>query len=430
MKNFPTVKSLSETSLEKVNEEWSGLGYYRRAKHLLEGSKEVINKNKGVIPQTSKDLLNLPGIGQYTAGAISSIVFNEVTPLVDGNVIRVLSRLCAIDLNPKASSTVKLIWKISEELVDPLRPGCLNQSLMELGATVCAPTNPSCSTCPIQSHCKAYSKQLLATPSAPFSVTDYPMKVKKAAPRSESVLVCCLAYPSQSDKDGGDQTDHNYKFLITKRPENGLLASLWEFPSIILSPDNNNDDDNEDDSNNESDEPELVKKKKKKNNVRNNNNHQNDKNSERVITSDIKKRKELICEFFKKEFNIDFSLDDKFNKYFQIGETSHLFTHIKQKLIIDLISVHPNNQSDINNNNNTRWLTYSELDEAALSKGMRKCLKLVQQHYSPNNAKKSEGKTKKTKSAPQKLTKAKDHKKEEKIGEKKGKQALLSQFFK
>ncbi|CAN0395183.1 unnamed protein product, partial [Discosporangium mesarthrocarpum] len=141
--------------LGQVNEVWAGLGYYRRAKMLHEGAKVIQTKHGGKLPNTAKGLLTLPGIGPYTAGAVSSIAFGECEPLVDGNVIRVLSRVRAIASDPKKTALNNLCWNLARELVDPDSPGNFNQALMELGATVCTVKSPSCESCPIEGMCAA-----------------------------------------------------------------------------------------------------------------------------------------------------------------------------------------------------------------------------------------------------------------------------------
>jgi A/G-specific adenine glycosylase len=112
MKEFPTVQALAAASPERVNEMWAGLGYYRRARLLHQCAKEIVDKHDGTIPQTAAALEDLPGVGKYTAGAVASIAFGQVTPLVDGNVIRVLARLRAIAADPKNASVVKLFWLV------------------------------------------------------------------------------------------------------------------------------------------------------------------------------------------------------------------------------------------------------------------------------------------------------------------------------
>jgi A/G-specific adenine glycosylase len=161
IQEFPTIKELACASQERINELWSGLGYYRRARLLHECAKTIQEKHGGKIPNNSKDLMKLPGIGKYTAGAIASIAFGEPAPIVDGNVIRVLSRLRAIRADTKNSVVQKLYWKLARSLVQsPVvqRPGDFNQALMEFGSLVCTQRQPSCSTCPIRSKCLAYQE--------------------------------------------------------------------------------------------------------------------------------------------------------------------------------------------------------------------------------------------------------------------------------
>ena len=163
MKRFPDIATLSKASDDEVNEAWVGLGYYRRARLLRNGAKYVMEHHQGKVPSTVEELLKIPGIGPYTAGAIASIAFARHRPLVDGNVIRVLSRLRALAGNAKSVKLKNNCWSIAEKLVSKndssfSRPGDFNQALMELGATVCSPKSPKCEICPVQSHCRAYAE--------------------------------------------------------------------------------------------------------------------------------------------------------------------------------------------------------------------------------------------------------------------------------
>ncbi|KAL3700129.1 hypothetical protein R1sor_018151 [Riccia sorocarpa] len=232
MQRWPTLHHLAQASLEEVNTVWAGLGYYRRARFLLEGAKQIVQKGSG-FPRSLKELQKVPGIGEYTSGAIASICFQQPVPVVDGNVVRVMSRLRAITENPKLPSTVRVYWALAEELVDAKRPGDLNQSIMELGATVCKPTSPACSSCPVSAHCKALSLQSKAMKV----VTDYPVKVAKSQPRDEYVAVCVIVVMNR--KDAGKLWDCNFPtseshILLVQRPQQGLLAGLWEFPLVSL----------------------------------------------------------------------------------------------------------------------------------------------------------------------------------------------------
>ncbi|XP_030852406.1 adenine DNA glycosylase-like [Strongylocentrotus purpuratus] len=263
MKKWPTLESLSKASLEEVREVWAGLGYYSRGQRLFEGACKVQNELDGQIPGTAEQLRKeLPGVGRYTAGAIASISFSEATGVVDGNVIRVLSRLRMIGADSTTQNVMTAIWDLANTIVDPDRPGDFNQSMMELGATVCHPKSPQCPSCPVQSHCRAIQQmdQLtrdLATKltksngqslpeekgvvdiecaadgcslcmdgplDANLGVMNYPRKPKKK-PLKQQVIAVCIVERETNDEE---------EYLIVQRPDTGLLAGMWEFPSIEI----------------------------------------------------------------------------------------------------------------------------------------------------------------------------------------------------
>ena len=206
LKSFPTVHRLARSDLSKVLKTWEGLGYYSRARNLHRASKIILNHFKGNIPDRLKDLLNLPGIGKYTAGAILSIAYNKEAPILDGNVRRVLSRLFAVLKGPK--KTERLLWKISESLIPKGRANAFNQALMDLGSLICTPKDPLCHRCPLRHHCMA---------KASGNPERYPSKgVKKKIPQ-------VVALAAVIEKDG--------KVLLHHRPPEGLLGGLWEFPN-------------------------------------------------------------------------------------------------------------------------------------------------------------------------------------------------------
>ncbi|EDV22310.1 uncharacterized protein TRIADDRAFT_4611, partial [Trichoplax adhaerens] len=158
IKKWPTIKALSEATLEEVNELWSGLGYYSRARRLHEGVIKIMTKFNGHMPRNASELhKEIPGIGRYTASAIASISYGEVTGVVDGNVIRVLSRLRAIGAESNSKVAVEAIWFINSGLTLFFMVCNYNaiQAVMELGSTVCTPRNPNCSSCPINDYCLA-----------------------------------------------------------------------------------------------------------------------------------------------------------------------------------------------------------------------------------------------------------------------------------
>ncbi|GAB4268878.1 MAG: A/G-specific adenine glycosylase [Candidatus Promineifilaceae bacterium] len=212
MTRFPTVADLAAASLDEVLKMWEGLGYYSRARNLHEAARVVVAKWGGVLPKTAVNLMMLKGIGRYTAGAVASIAYDEPVPVLDGNVIRVLTRLADIETDVTQSATKKRLWQLAESLVPAQRPGDYNQALMELGQTVCVPAKPVCLLCPLAADCLARQRgTLLERPVRPS---------RKRIPHYD--VVAGIVW---QDKEGVDAS-----FLIAQRPLNGLLGGLWEFP--------------------------------------------------------------------------------------------------------------------------------------------------------------------------------------------------------
>lgn len=155
MQLFPNVRALASASEDQVLHAWQGLGYYSRARSLRRAAQAVVERFQGELPRHVDELRSLPGIGPYSAGAIASIAFGERTPVVDGNVVRVLSRLFALRGDPNKATQRREIWERAASLVPSERPGDFNQALMELGATVCTPQSPRCALCPLRRNCRA-----------------------------------------------------------------------------------------------------------------------------------------------------------------------------------------------------------------------------------------------------------------------------------
>lgn len=160
LRRFPDVKSLARAPEQDVLREWAGLGYYSRARNLHKAAQKIVEAHGGIFPGTFDEVLDLPGIGRYTAGAVLSIAFQKPYPVLDGNVMRVFARLYGIRQNVKDAATTKRLWALSEKLLERTRPGDWNQALMELGATVCLPDSPLCGKCPVSPHCEAFKKNL------------------------------------------------------------------------------------------------------------------------------------------------------------------------------------------------------------------------------------------------------------------------------
>jgi len=206
---FPDVASLAAAPLEDVLSMWSGLGYYRRARHLALGAREVVVRHGGQLPSEPAALQGLSGVGRYTAGAIASIAFGVCAPLVDGNVARLLARLYAIEEPIDAPRTVKALYELAGSLVPPEAPGDFNQALMELGATVCTPQAPRCALCPVSAACAA----LAAGRARELPITTK----KKPSPRIQ--LTVALV------QDRG-------RVLLGKRSADGLFADMFEPPLV------------------------------------------------------------------------------------------------------------------------------------------------------------------------------------------------------
>lgn len=206
---YPTIESLAHADEEELLKMWEGLGYYSRARNLQSGVKEVVEKYNGTVPNNRSDLLKLKGVGPYTAGAILSIAYNLPEHAVDGNVMRVLSRVVHIKEDITLVKTRKVFEEAVEELIHPEFPGDFNQALMDLGAMICTPTSPKCLLCPVRDYCIGFMEG---------DAEQLPIKSKKTKVKNEYYHVYIVVV------DG--------KILIEKRPSKGLLANMWQFPMI------------------------------------------------------------------------------------------------------------------------------------------------------------------------------------------------------
>jgi A/G-specific adenine glycosylase len=249
MRELPTIEAAANASSDKLHKLWEGLGYYTRVRNLQKAAQQIVARRRDEFhesqtknkirdswnsslrnpsiefPKTFDDVLALPGIGRYTAGAICSIAFNQPTPILDGNVIRVLTRIFGIAENPKEKKTNARLWQLAEELVTRAKAGkdaaarrphqnaCshLNQSLMELGALICAPKNPQCLICPVQKWCVAFKEKRAET---------LPNLGKRETATPRTFVAFALEY-------GG-------KFLVRQRPAGVVNAHLWEFPNVEI----------------------------------------------------------------------------------------------------------------------------------------------------------------------------------------------------
>lgn len=223
MRELPTVASLASASPERIHKLWEGLGYYTRVRNMQKAARVIVETHGGKFPTRFDDVLALPGIGRYTAGAVCSIAFNQPTPILDGNVIRVLARVFGIRENVKEKDTNAQLWALAERLVhaaarerDENSPmgqcSALNQALMELGATICVPRHPRCAECPLSKCCAAHRLKI---------VEKLPNLGKRVPITARSFVACII------ERDGA--------VLVRQRPAGVVNAHLWELPNAEVS---------------------------------------------------------------------------------------------------------------------------------------------------------------------------------------------------
>eukprot|EP00187_Rhodella_violacea_P015216 CAMPEP_0184719184 /NCGR_PEP_ID=MMETSP0314-20130426/8172_1 /TAXON_ID=38298 /ORGANISM="Rhodella maculata, Strain CCMP 736" /LENGTH=495 /DNA_ID=CAMNT_0027183039 /DNA_START=48 /DNA_END=1536 /DNA_ORIENTATION=+ len=317
MKKFPTVADLANAELEEVNALWAGLGYYRRAALLHAGAKTVMKKHAGVLPSDVDGLRDINGVGEYTAGAIASIAFGRRVPAVDGNVIRVVTRLRAAGGEVRSARAVKALSGFAGELVDLEAAGDFNQAMMELGATVCTPKAPRCGECPVRKLCKGYSDGVAEGIKGEEYVLQFPEKAVKTKSRDENLATVVLHHAGLPAR-----------YMITKRPETGLLPGLWEFPSVVF--------DEEDDH--------------------------------RTTTE----------RFLKKLLGLKTVPSSK-----TVGEVRHIFSHINQQIFVSHALLPPRDVEDLkeslSGNERMRWVSEDEFHEMGVSTQMKKVMKLFKE---------------------------------------------------
>jgi A/G-specific adenine glycosylase len=208
IKKYPTVESLAKTDQETLKKDVQGLGYYRRFKYMLLAAKQIVD-NKTGFPKTYKEVLSLPGVGKYTAGAIMSIAYNKPHSALDGNVIRVLSRYLNMDDDFRVEKNKKKLDQINQKYIESARPRIYTQSMMELGALICRPKNPKCDMCPLNQHCLAYE----------LNIQENLPVMKKLKEKKEFNYITLKLY------------NQNNKIILRKRTEN-LLEGMYEYPQF------------------------------------------------------------------------------------------------------------------------------------------------------------------------------------------------------
>lgn len=210
MEWFPTIEELANAPEEKLLKAWEGLGYYSRARNIQAAAKQIMSEFGGKMPQTVAEISSLKGIGPYTTGAIASIAFDLPEPAIDGNVMRVVSRLFCIEEDIAKASSRKVFDEAVRSIIDEEHPGEFNQAFMDLGSAICTPTSPKCEICPIQSFCLANKRGIQ---------TNFPVKTKKAKPKDVYYVAAAI-----QDQAGS--------FYLERRTSQKLLADMWTFPLV------------------------------------------------------------------------------------------------------------------------------------------------------------------------------------------------------
>jgi A/G-specific adenine glycosylase len=225
LERFPNIEALAASSEDAVLTAWSGLGYYRRASRLHRCAKEIVQNHDGRFPQHAEELETLPGIGRYTAAAISSIAFAEPVAVVDGNVERVLRRLVKADTTATKNLTEDQLWQQAQTLLESSRPGDFNQAMMELGAMVCVPLEPRCPACPVRKFCNTRQFSQTATPligsqHATASLGKRPQSIRQFKKKIWCVL---------NQRNGGI-------LLVQRSKRSSLMPGMWELPQSPVCP--------------------------------------------------------------------------------------------------------------------------------------------------------------------------------------------------
>lgn len=324
MEWFPTIQALAEAPEDKLLKAWEGLGYYSRARNLKIAAQQIMSEFNGKMPETITEIRQLKGIGPYTAGAIGSIAFQLPEPAIDGNVMRVVSRLFQISDDIAKASSRKVFEQAMYQIIDKKRPGDFNQALMDLGSGTCTPTSPKCEKCPIQSYCLSYEKN---------TMTDFPVKSKKVKPKDVYYLAGIIENKQQ-------------EFLLNQRESTGLLANMWLFPI------------------------EEVSKKQ----------------FESLQENFEKENKQMTLDFSEQSMVAEEEIDI-FADYAQvvwqkkiIGEVTHVFSHLKWHILV----FYGRQIGPLELQNNQRWILPTDFPDLVFPKPQQKMVELFENERRKN----------------------------------------------
>lgn len=318
MKWFPTVQALAEASEDKLLKAWEGLGYYSRARNLKIAANQIMTDFNGKMPETITEIRQLKGIGPYTAGAIASIAFQVPEPAIDGNVMRVVSRLFEINEDIAKASSRKIFEQAMYKIIDQERPGDFNQALMDLGSSICTPRSPKCEECPIQEYCLAYKKNTTA---------NFPIKAKKIKPKDVYYIAGIIENKQQ-------------EFLLSQRESTGLLANMWLFPTEEVT----------------KKQFDLLKKNWEKENQQ--------------MTLDLLDKNKVAEE--EKEIFTDYC-QVVWQKRI-IGEVTHVFSHLKWHILV----FYGRQTGPLELQKNQRWIFQKDFPNFVFPKPQQKMLELLE----------------------------------------------------
>lgn len=321
MEWFPTIKDLAEAPDDRLLKAWEGLGYYSRARNLKVAAQQIMTDFDGQMPETIDEIRQLKGIGPYTAGAIGSIAFQIPEPAIDGNVMRVVSRLFEISDDIAKPSSRKVFEAAMYKIIDQHRPGDFNQAMMDLGSSICTPTSPKCEECPIQSYCLSYKNN---------TMTNYPIKTKKLKPKDIYYI-------------GGIIENKQQEFLLQQRNTKGLLANMWLFPIEEVS----------------KERFEFLKK------------------------TGVKEEKQLSLDF-EESLLVAEENPEIFDQYSHVvwqkrvlGEVTHIFSHLKWHILV----FYGRKTGETITDENQAWATKDEFSNYVFPKPQQKMVELYKEEF-------------------------------------------------
>ncbi|EGP5002454.1 A/G-specific adenine glycosylase [Enterococcus faecium] len=326
MEWFPTIEELATAPEEKLLKAWEGLGYYSRARNIQAAAKQIMSEFDGKMPQTPEEISSLKGIGPYTTGAIASIAFGLPEPAVDGNVMRVVSRLFCIEADIAKASSRKIFDEAMRKIIDETYPGEFNQAMMDLGSAICTPTSPKCEACPIQAFCLANKRGIQ---------TSFPVKTKKAKPKNVYYISAALQ-------------NHSGAYYFEERDSQKLLANMWTFPMVEVT----------------QEEYERLKK-------------------EWEAKQEVDLFDDLVAEDGKE---LPFEKQELFIwQTRHLGEVTHVFSHLKWHVLLFYGRATEEAEQEFTENKTSKWMKPAAFDSVVFPKVQMKLVEQLEKNRNNRN---------------------------------------------